>query len=114
MEHMFFVCPWTRTVWFGSSLQLVVPSQGLGSFDVWMLQKISILCSVSLDFDKDFSTLACILWSIWRGRNNLVFKATRPDPIFAIQQGSRTLSALDLAKPVKENAVSGKIGRAHV
>lgn len=64
IEHLFFVCPWTRAVWFGSSLQWVVSSLGLGSFDIWLMQKITTLLALSLDFNRDFSSLALILWSI--------------------------------------------------
>lgn len=64
IEHLFFVCPWTRAVWFGSSLQWVVSAQGLGSFDIWLMQKIVTLQALSFDFNMDFSSLGFILWSI--------------------------------------------------
>lgn len=64
VEHMLLVCPWTRAVWFGSSLQWAIPLYGLASLDIWLLQKISTLQLLSVDFSRDFSVLACTLWSI--------------------------------------------------
>lgn len=105
VDHLFFLFQWTRAVWFGSPLQWAVSSGGLGSLDIWLMQKIIALQSLSSDFSRDFSILACTLWSVWRGRNETVFKASRPSPVFTLQEVSSLLLTIDMSKQVKENIV---------
>ncbi|RYQ79358.1 hypothetical protein Ahy_Scaffold6g108096 [Arachis hypogaea] len=37
IEHVLLLCPWTRAVWFGSSLQIVPTAYNVRYFEKWMM-----------------------------------------------------------------------------
>ncbi|XP_025636413.1 uncharacterized protein [Arachis hypogaea] len=37
VEHALLLCPWTRAVWFGSSLQIAPTANNVSSFEKWMM-----------------------------------------------------------------------------
>ncbi|KAK4274665.1 hypothetical protein QN277_017856 [Acacia crassicarpa] len=81
VEHLFFHCPWTRCVWFGSSLGVKLDVVSILNFNAWWIQ---ISGMSSLD-QHNLSLICWILWFIWKQRNNLVFDHKDPNPIDVIQ-----------------------------
>ncbi|RYR79443.1 hypothetical protein Ahy_A01g004254 [Arachis hypogaea] len=40
VEHALLLCPWTRAVWFGSSLQIAPTANNVSSFEKWMIDTV--------------------------------------------------------------------------
>ncbi|RYR00402.1 hypothetical protein Ahy_B07g088524 [Arachis hypogaea] len=60
IEYMLLLCPWTRAVWFGSSLQIVPTAFNVGSFEKWLMSTIDKIKSVAgNEQDKVLCNLRC-------------------------------------------------------
>nr|XP_025616741.1 uncharacterized protein LOC112709055 [Arachis hypogaea] len=85
IEHALLLCPWTRAVWFGSSLQLVPTSYNVGSFEKWMMTTINkIMREAGKEKDNILCTLGFVCWCIWKERNQHIFQQTKINPQRAI------------------------------
>lgn len=42
VEHCILLCAWTECTWFGSSLGLQIPKQGITTLDAWLLALANI------------------------------------------------------------------------
>ncbi|RYR08900.1 hypothetical protein Ahy_B05g076767 [Arachis hypogaea] len=81
IEHALLLCPWTRAVWFGSSLQIVPTAYNVRSFEKWMMNTIEkIKNETGKEHDKFLCNLGCVCWCIWKARNEHIFQQTKVNP----------------------------------
>lgn len=88
VEHSLLFCEWTRAVWFGCQLQCVPNRLAVTSFHGWLGDRLK-----AFEVQPDFSVFAsialcCTLWSIWKGRNNAVFRGEKPKPLEVIHKAN--------------------------
>lgn len=70
-NHMLFHCPFARIYWFAGPLPIL--SHSLQKLIQENLHELSSATS-----DEDWTTIANVLWEIWRSRNNLVYGDKAP------------------------------------
>ncbi|XP_072090431.1 uncharacterized protein [Arachis hypogaea] len=81
IEHVLLLCPWTRAVWFGSSLQIVPTAYNVRYFEKWMMNTIEkIKNETGKEHDKILCNLGCVCWCIWKTRNQHIFQQTKVNP----------------------------------
>ncbi|GJS98847.1 reverse transcriptase [Tanacetum coccineum] len=74
IEHVFFECPWTKSVWFGSNYVLRADNLS-GDFTSRISSLIDIFTSKSQAL-KLLAYIAITSWNIWKSRNKFIFKHT--------------------------------------
>ncbi|XP_050386353.1 uncharacterized protein LOC126802719 [Argentina anserina] len=84
-EHLFLLCSWVATVWFGSPLGLRIDKAMITSFDRW-LYSLSNSFRDARKKDVFLSLCSSICWMIWKARCNYVYKGTPLSPMFTINQ----------------------------
>ncbi|RYR45359.1 hypothetical protein Ahy_A07g031198 [Arachis hypogaea] len=116
IEHAILLCPWTRAVWFGSSLQIVPTVYNVGSFEKWMMNTIDkIKSETGNEQDKFLCNLGCVCWCIWKARNQHIFQQTKINPqkaiIYSEQLAAEYLNATkDFNRDNKP--IGGRIGES--
>ncbi|KAK4278800.1 hypothetical protein QN277_016598 [Acacia crassicarpa] len=76
IEHVFFHCPWTRSVWFGCPLGARMDVARISNFNVWWIS----LVESRLLSKFDLALICWLLWYIWKARNELTFEHRQPNP----------------------------------
>ncbi|XP_020969282.1 uncharacterized protein LOC110267813 [Arachis ipaensis] len=81
IEHVLLLCPWTRAVWFGSSIQIVPTAYDVKSFEEWLINTIDKIKKLAgSEQDKVLCKLGCVCWCIWKTRNQHIFQQTKLNP----------------------------------
>lgn len=70
VEHIFLLCSWTQGIWSHPNLNIQVNHQGISQFEVWLMQFAEKKTNL-----PPIEVVASTLWSIWKSRNNLVFRS---------------------------------------
>ncbi|KAJ1392784.1 Ribonuclease H-like superfamily [Sesbania bispinosa] len=84
------------TKWDIQKLSQRVPSQGNNqSFDRWLWGNFSELKSKGNYSQFLMANFTSILWAIWKGRNDFIFRGTQPDPIFTVARANSLLELSD-------------------
>ncbi|XP_058181423.1 uncharacterized protein LOC131299867 [Rhododendron vialii] len=77
-EHLFFLCPWAKMVWFGCNIKPLGDLGGNGSVIKWvadMMENLTVKEVINL-----MGRVALIAWNIWKSRNDFVFNKTKVNP----------------------------------
>ncbi|RYR00317.1 hypothetical protein Ahy_B07g088442 [Arachis hypogaea] len=70
VEYALLLCPWTRAVWFGSSLQIAPTANNVSSFEKWMMDTVrKIKSGTGKEQDRILCNLGSVCWCIWKARN---------------------------------------------
>ncbi|ONI01109.1 hypothetical protein PRUPE_6G122300 [Prunus persica] len=70
MEHILFLCPQVKGVWFGAPLSYEPEIQRISKFDVWLLA-LSSNYSIHNHVRKEvLASVSIICWEIWKERCN--------------------------------------------
>jgi hypothetical protein len=77
--HLFFDCKFTQAVWFASPLGLRV--EGLHHLESTHIQDIIQYILTSCNNKDAIQTILCILWCIWKARNDLLFNRNKWSPL---------------------------------
>ncbi|XP_057730440.1 uncharacterized protein LOC130945751 [Arachis stenosperma] len=81
IEHVLLLCPWTRAVWFGSSIQIVPTAYEVKSFENWLINTTDKIKKLAGDEqEKVLCKLGCICWCIWKARNQHIFQQKKLNP----------------------------------
>lgn len=92
VEHALLFCNWTKPVWFGSQLQSVPDEGGIPSLPEW-LNQVDIRFQNLKDFRRFIlSVIFCVLWSIWKARNKLIFEHTPPNPVATLIEANNLIN----------------------
>jgi hypothetical protein len=98
-KHVFFNCPSSQNVWSMSVFSQVVSSSTISDNDVK-----SVIFHILQQLSKnDAALFACILWSIWKQRNNQIWNNVTDAQSFVF---SRAVSMLQDWRAVRDAAVS--------
>lgn len=65
LEHLLFLCPWTKSCWFGYPLGIKFNRWTMRRCDAWLCD---MLCGVDLLDDYGKALLANMCWWIWKER----------------------------------------------
>ncbi|BFG21667.1 hypothetical protein CerSpe_079410 [Prunus speciosa] len=87
-EHLFFLCPWVRTVWFGSELNYRINPQSFRTFDQWFLNLTQMEFSSKVDKNWCLTYISFILWAIWKSRCHFIFEGVKLEPIEVLRSAS--------------------------
>ncbi|RYR72099.1 hypothetical protein Ahy_A02g006304 [Arachis hypogaea] len=74
VEHALLLCPWTRAVWFGSSLQIAPTANNVSSFEKWMMDTV---WKIKRGTGKEHDRILCNLES---ARNQHIYQQIRINP----------------------------------
>ncbi|XP_054812617.1 uncharacterized protein LOC129313485 isoform X2 [Prosopis cineraria] len=77
IEHMLLLCDWSRKIWYGSPLTLIINPMHISSFANWYDLFVADDSPIT-DYDKSY--IACLCWNIWKTRSVSVFNAAAPNP----------------------------------
>lgn len=103
IEHALLLCDWTRPVWHGSQLQMVIQKEGLSSIQNWLEGRL-LQFQIQPEFKSyRIMVLFCSLWNIWKSRNLAWFEGKPPDPMTTMIQINGLCS--DYASLLKETPI---------
>ncbi|XP_043687745.1 uncharacterized protein LOC122638959 [Telopea speciosissima] len=95
--HIFLNCPFSKAVWFGSSLSQKVNFPLQVTMSDWF-QAWHPLFSADKKMAQDlFSQASFLLWYIWRARNDIIFKNKPWSPLEVIQMAEKAFVEFQLA-----------------
>ena len=77
--HLFFDCQFAQTVWFASPIGLKVES--LHNLGKTQLQDVIHYILSSCKNKDTLQFILCILWCIWKARNDLIFNKISTSPL---------------------------------
>ncbi|GJU10897.1 monodehydroascorbate reductase [Tanacetum coccineum] len=97
VEHMLFECPWTKLVCFGSPLGLRFDATH-GSI-ISRVQALLELVYSKSERMKLHTSLANIVWQIWKSRNGKIFNACQLCPRHAISSANLMVSDFNSVFP---------------
>ncbi|RYR47166.1 hypothetical protein Ahy_A07g033110 [Arachis hypogaea] len=81
VEHALLLCPWTRAVWFGSSLQIAPTTNNVTSFEKWMMDTVrKIKSGTGKEQDRILCNLGSVCWCIWKARNQHIYQQIKINP----------------------------------
>lgn len=85
-EHLFLLCDWTRMVWLGNQMQCIPRRENITSIDQWVLDRLGDFQKIP--DSKVFAevSLCCLLWAIWKERNEACFEKRAPNPWSALNR----------------------------
>ena len=86
-EHLFLLCPWVQSVWFGGNLCYRVDGSVIPSWTSWLQTILSSSTSNFADQGWVHSNVAFTCWFIWKARCQFVFNQVCVNPsnvVFAI------------------------------
>ncbi|XWS33082.1 hypothetical protein CRYUN_Cryun22dG0048300 [Craigia yunnanensis] len=80
MEHLFFLCPLARAVWFGTDLSIRTEYFALSCIKDWIYEWLSKPEFSGLNALWFYGQFVSILWSLWKHRNSVIFQNQTPNP----------------------------------
>ncbi|CAL9007008.1 unnamed protein product [Prunus brigantina] len=87
-EHLFFLCPWVKMVWFCSTFNYRVNTQSFTTFDQWLESLLKLPFPSSLDKRNFLTNISFLLWSIWKARCQFIFEGCKPEPTRVLQMAN--------------------------
>ncbi|RYR18269.1 hypothetical protein Ahy_B03g062876 [Arachis hypogaea] len=115
IEHALLLCPWTRAVWFESSIQIVPTAYNVRSFREWIMDKIKRIKTESgSEQEKTLCKLGCVCWCIWKARNHHIFQQTEIIPQKVITQSEYLTAEFHKATQESSKANIPDTGRGGV
>ena len=92
IEHLLFLCPWVRGIWFGLPLNYKVNLQEISTIDDWLL-----LVSSKLNVSKSFCRklwcwISFTLWIIWKVRCEVIYDHVAPNYIGNVHRISAAIA----------------------
>ncbi|KAJ1387656.1 Ribonuclease H superfamily [Sesbania bispinosa] len=88
VEHCLLLCQWVSPIWFGSHFQWLPSPMNITRFDIWFTERIHILQQNPETYAHNLARVACILWAIWKQRNNCAFTDIHPQPTTTLIQAA--------------------------
>ncbi|XP_028067873.1 uncharacterized protein LOC114270535 [Camellia sinensis] len=85
MEHLLFDCPWTKAVWFGSSLNMRADQGSITNVTKWTNDHLQGGNSKK-ESKRLISLVAIVARFIWKSRNDFVFNHQVVDPQATLQK----------------------------
>lgn len=116
VEHLLLFCDWTRPIWFGAQLQIIPEVQSVNSIHGW-LGHIRESFKDQPDYLKFvLNSVMCLLWNIWKSRNEAVFQNEKPLPMKVTMQAGLLINELSRlpqnpAPPIQARVQQGKFWR---
>lgn len=105
LSHLFIHCPFSRAVWFGSSLSLL-SSVDNQSFTHWLMNYLqhfrSLDATQPAKTSQQCQLFLIILYSIWDARNRILHDSVQVHPLQVIYKSHATLQSILQAQ---DNAV---------
>ncbi|XP_025693017.1 uncharacterized protein [Arachis hypogaea] len=115
IEHALLLCPWTRAVWFGSSIQVVPTAYNVRNFGGWMMEKITrIKTETGSEQGKILCKIGYLCWCIWKARNQHIFQQTEINPQKVIIQSDYLSAEFYKATQGSTTAIIPDMGRGGV
>lgn len=81
VEHLLFLCPWTKPIWFGAHICSVPNEFNISSLPNWMNDAINHWKANNICDDLRTGQLFYLIWHIWKARNEFVFNTKSPNPM---------------------------------
>ncbi|XP_057747939.1 uncharacterized protein LOC130967135 [Arachis stenosperma] len=114
VEHALLLCPWTRAVWFGSSIQITPTAYNVASFGRWIWDTVQkIRRETGKDQEIILCKLGCVCWYIWKTRNQYMFQQATINPKQAIinaEQLAAEYHNTTSGSSTQHNSSKGRIG----
>ncbi|XP_015941361.1 uncharacterized protein LOC107466866 [Arachis duranensis] len=114
VEHALLLCPWTRAVWFGSSIQITPTAYNVTSFGRWIWDTVQkIRRETGKDQERVLCNLGCVCWYIWKTRNQYIFQQATINPKQAIinaKQLAEEYHNTTSGSSTQHNSSKGRIG----
>ncbi|XP_050141140.1 uncharacterized protein LOC126617132 [Malus sylvestris] len=104
IEHLFLLCPWVNSIWFGGALTYIIQ---LGSFSSWGVWLHAVFTSnlgslASKDRVQTYVLVTC--WHIWKSRCDYVFNQVPIIPSKVIMGIGISVAEFFNARLVPENS----------
>lgn len=94
VEHLLLFCDWTRPIWFGAQLQIIPEVQSVNNIHGW-LGHIRESFKDQPDYLKFvLNSVMCLLWNIWKSRDEAVFQNEKPLPMKVTMQAGLLINEL--------------------
>lgn len=78
VEHMLFLCSWSKAVWFGCNIRVFGDLGGNASVIKWASEMVD---KMPVDEATDFmGKVALVAWHLWKARNDFVFRKSKVNP----------------------------------
>jgi hypothetical protein len=103
--HLFFDCKFTQAVWFASPIGLRVES--LHHLGKTQLQDVIYYILCSCKNNNTLQIMLCILWCIWKARNDLLFNRSSTSPLQVLHKAK----ALQREKEITNKVTTQFSGR---
>ncbi|CAL2228879.1 unnamed protein product [Prunus armeniaca] len=84
-EHLFFLCPWVKMVWFCSTFNYRVNTRSFTTFDQWVESLVQMKFPSFLD-KRNF--LTNLIWFIWKVRCQFIFYGCKHEPTRVLQMAN--------------------------
>ncbi|XP_024195788.1 uncharacterized protein LOC112198935 [Rosa chinensis] len=88
IEHCLLLCPWTKRVWFGSSLGYPPKLEEISTLDCWLLRTIEEGSKLVDDPSIFLELLGFILFEIWKMRCAAIYKNGFVNPDIVISNAN--------------------------
>ncbi|CAN6678460.1 unnamed protein product [Malus baccata var. baccata] len=92
IEHLFLLCPWVETIWFGGMLNLRINRNDITSWMNWIITLTNSISNSKVEVNRVLSYVAFSCWQIWKTRCNFLFQKQSINPrqvIAAIETNAR-------------------------
>ncbi|XP_050386162.1 uncharacterized protein LOC126802565 [Argentina anserina] len=100
VEHCLLLCPWTKAVWFGSTLCYIPDIASICTLDVWLLAMFKKFSGGDGGISNLFLLVCFHLWEIWKQRCKAVMKKILPDPAATIERIQRSFAEWSVVQPI--------------
>jgi ribonuclease HI len=114
VEHALLICPWTRPVWFGMQTQIVPTKENISSFHHWFAQAVRFFGDLSSINSFGLVSFCLTLWSIWKGRNSVVFDNVHPNPMSTIQSTCGLIAEVHTVYSLKTSSSETQVSNPHL
>lgn len=97
-EHLLILCDWTKHIWLDPRLNCDTSPAKVTRIDKWVLENLSAGADPSSRAIFDG-----VLWSIWKGRNDVVFRNQKPNSSHLIEEVVNSYKLVVKWNPSKGN-----------
>ncbi|WJX51955.1 hypothetical protein P8452_38110 [Trifolium repens] len=114
VEHALLICPWTLPVRFGMQPQIVPIEEIISSFHQWFAQAVRFFGDLSSINSFGLVSFCLTLWSIWKGRNSVVFDNVHPNPMSTIQSTRGLIAEVHIVYSLKTSSLETQASTPHL
>ncbi|KAM2035155.1 hypothetical protein EV2_039176 [Malus domestica] len=93
IKHLFLLCPWVETIWFGGALNYRVNRSEVTSWRNWLLAVIRANDKSKPDLERVLSLIAFSCWHIWKARCCFLFQHKHINPLQVLSAISTSVGA---------------------